>query len=168
MPWHPLTALSEQKSDLLLNFLYAGDAHFTRRSELRQEIELVLSALTPLHLVPVTGSASATTFDGNLAGSHTLADQEVGNSANTGFGQLLVGSVRPTLSGGNDNSVAVFRKLGTQRLLWYSAFSASRPSNLQGGIPRQTARRSSGQKFFSDNLRSRGPGLQQPGRIAST
>ena len=73
MPWHPLLRyLSEVR--LLLNFLYAGYANFyaTVRSQAGDQLSLGLDAVT---LGAGDRVGFAATFDGNLAGSHTLADQ---------------------------------------------------------------------------------------------
>ena len=108
MPWHPLFALSE-RIRLLLNFLYAGYAHFyaTVRGQAGDQLSLGGYAVA---LGAGNRIGFATTFDGNLAGSHTLADQEVGNGAGTGFRQLLVVSVgTDTVGVTNNNGVTVFR-----------------------------------------------------------
>ena len=102
-----LRYLSEVR--LLLNFLYAGYANFyaTVRSQAGDQLSLGLDAVT---LGAGDRVGFATTFDGNLAGSHALADQEVGNGAGTSFRQLLVVSVgTDTVGVTNNNGVAVFR-----------------------------------------------------------
>ena len=74
---------------LLLHFLHARDADFDTAVRCQAGDQLIL-ALDAVTLGAGDRVGFTTAFDGDLAGGQTLADQEVGHGAGTGFGQLLV------------------------------------------------------------------------------
>ncbi len=109
MPQHPFFSHYLNEVRLLLNFLYARYANFyaTVRSQAGDQLSFSSYAVA---LGAGNRVGFATTFDGNFAGSHTFAHQEVGNGTGTGFRQLLVVSVgTDTVGVTNNNSVAIFR-----------------------------------------------------------
>ena len=94
---------------LLLHFLYAGDAHFDAaiRCQAGDQLSLGLDAVT---LGAGDRVGFTTTFDGYLASRQTLANQEVGHGAGTGFRQLqVVGIGADAVGVTHHHGAAIFR-----------------------------------------------------------
>ncbi len=88
--------------------LYTGDAHFnaTIRRQAGDQLSLGLDAVA---LGTGDRVGLALTLDGDLASRQTLADQEVGHGAGTGFGQLqVVGFGADAVGVTDDHGAAIF------------------------------------------------------------